>query len=187
MAKVNEVRNQLPPSAESPVIQSSETRGAALAYISFYSDNMGGEQVTDYLVRVVQPKLQTLEGVSQAQILGARTFAMRIWLDPLKLAAFNVTAAEVAQALTQNNFLAAVGATKGENVALEINADTDLNDPDGFGNIVIRATDDGIVRVRDVADVELGSESYDSSVRFSGEQAVFMAITGTPDANPLDA
>lgn len=186
MAKVNEVRNELPPAAESPVIQSSETRGAALAYISFYSESMDGEQVTDYLVRVVQPKLQTLEGVSQAQILGSRTFAMRIWLDPQRLAAFDVTAAEVAQSLQENNYLAAVGATKGKSVALEINATTDLDDPGGFGAIVIRETDDGIVRVRDIADVELGAENYDSSVRFSGQRAVFMAISGQPDANPLD-
>ncbi len=186
MAKVNEVRNILPPAAESPVIQSSDIRGAALAYISFYSETMDGEQVTDYLVRVVQPKLQTLEGVSQAQVLGARTFAMRVWLDPLKLAAFNVTAAEVATALQQNNFLAAVGSTKGENIALEINADTALSDPEGFGSIVIRSDENGTVRIRDVAEVELGSESYDSSVRFTGQRAVFMAISGNPDANPLD-
>ncbi len=186
MAKVNEVRNQLPPAAESPVIQSSDIHAAALVYISFYSDIMEGEQVTDYLVRVVQPKLQTLEGVSQAQILGSRTFAMRVWLDPAKLAAFNVTAAEVATALTQNNYLAAVGSTKGENVALEINANTDLSDPEGFGSIVIRNGENGLVRVRDVADVELGSESYDSSVRFSGQRAVFMAISATPGSNPLD-
>jgi len=186
MAKVNEVRNELPPAAESPVIQSSDIHAAALVYISFYSDIMDGEQVTDYLVRVVQPKLQTLEGVSQAQILGSRTFAMRIWLDPARLAAFNVTAAEVATALQQNNFLAAVGSTKGRNVALEINADTDLSDPEGFGSIVIRETDEGTVRVRDVADVELGAENYDSSVLFSGQRAVFMAISATPGANPLD-
>src|SRR5690606_34613407 len=135
---------------------------------------------------VVQPKLQTLEGVSQAQVLGARTFAMRVWLDPLKLAAFNVTAAEVAAALQQNNFLAAVGSTKGENIALEINADTDLSDPEAFGAIVIRRGDEGVVRVRDVADVELGSESYDSAVLFTGQRAVFMAISGNPDANPLE-
>lgn len=185
MAKVNEVRGELPPAAESPIIQSSDTRGAALMYISFYSEIMTQEQVTDYLVRVVQPKLQTLEGVAAAEILGARTFAMRIWLDPVKLAAHGVTAAEVANALQTNNYLAAVGETKDRLVSVNINAATDLHDPRGFANIVIRETDAGIVRVRDVAEVELGSETYDSSSRFLGQKAVFLAIQPVPGANPL--
>ncbi|HET9679773.1 MAG TPA: efflux RND transporter permease subunit [Gammaproteobacteria bacterium] len=186
MAKVNEVRGQLPPAAESPIIQSSDTRGAAIMYISFYSDVMNEQQVTDYLVRVVQPKLQVIEGVSQAQILGARTFAMRIWLDPIKLAAHEVTPADVARALQTNNYLASVGETKGQYVSININAATDLNSPEGFGNIVIREDDNTLVRIEDVANVELGAETYNSSTRFSGQKAVFIAIQPTPDANPLE-
>ena len=186
MAKVNEVRGQLPPAAESPIIQSSDTRGAAIMYISFYSEVMTEQQVTDYLVRVVQPKLQVLEGVSQAEILGARTFAMRIWLDPVRLAAHHVTPADVAQALQVNNYLAAVGDTKGNNVSININAATDLHDPEAFAAIVIREDQGTLVRIEDVANVELGSETYDSSVRFSGKKAVFIAIQPTPDGNPLE-
>lgn len=186
-AKVAEVRNELPPSAESPVIQTSERRGAALMYIGFYSDGqMTDQQITDYLVRVVQPKLQTLEGVADAGILGARTFAMRVWLDPVRMASLGVTAVDVANALRDNNFLAAVGETRGENVAINIQAATDLHDPEGFGAIVIRRDGNKLVRVRDVADVELGAENYDSSVLFSGQRAVYIAINPVPDANPLD-
>jgi len=186
-AKVASVRNQLPPSAESPVIQTQERRGAALMYIGFYSDGkMNDQQITDYLVRVVQPRLQTVEGVASADILGSRTFAMRIWLDPVKMASKGVTAADVARALQQNNFLAAVGETKGQTVAINIQAATDLHDPEGFRNIVIRRDGDSLVRVGDVARVELGAENYDSSVLFTGQRAVYIAINPVPDANPLD-
>ena len=187
-AKVAEVRNELPPSAEAPVIQMGQTMGAALMYIGFYSEGaITDEQITDYLVRVVQPQLQTLEGVASADVLGARTFAMRIWLDPVRMAAHDVTAVDVANALEANNFLAAVGETKGENVSVNITAATDLHDPGGFADIVLREDDGTLIRIRDVADVELGSESYDTSVLFTGQRAVYIGISPVPGANPLDA
>ncbi len=187
-AKVAEVRNELPPSAEAPVIQMGETMGAALMYIGFYSEGaMSDEQITDYLIRVVQPQLQTLEGVASAEVLGARTFAMRIWLNPVRMAAHDVTALDVADALQANNYLAAVGETKGQLVSVNISAATDLHAAEGFGDIVLRADDGSLVRIRDVADIELGAESYDSSVLFTGQRAVYIGISPVPGANPLDA
>ncbi len=185
MAKVDQVKNILPPASQAPVIQSSDVRGTAIMYISFYSREMSRGQVTDYLTRVVQPKLQTLDGVAQAQILGGQPFAMRIWLNPQKMAAFGVTASDVANALMANNYLAAVGNTKGRAVTINIAATTDLHSARGFGNIVIRQQGDALVRIKDVASVKLGSESYDSSATFNGVPSVYMAISSTPDANPL--
>jgi multidrug efflux pump len=186
MSKVDQVKNVLPAASQAPVIQSSDVRGAAIMYISFYSKEMSQGQVTDYLTRVVQPKLQTLEGVASAQILGGQPFAMRIWLDPKKMAAHGVTATDVSDALLANNFLAAPGSTKGSSVSIDISATTDLHDAKGFGDIVIRKQGDSLVRIKDVANVELGSENYDSSASFNGVTAVYMAISPTPDANPLD-
>ncbi|HET6630947.1 MAG TPA: efflux RND transporter permease subunit [Woeseiaceae bacterium] len=187
-AKVAEVRNELPTSAEAPVIQMGQRMGAALMYIGFYSEGaMTPEQVTDYLIRVVQPQLQTLEGVASADVLGARTFAMRVWLNPVKMAAHDVTALDVADALQANNYLAAVGETKGELVSVNISAATDLHAADEFGEIVLREDDGSLVRIEDVAQVELGAESYDSSVLFTGKRAVYIGISPVPGANPLDA
>ncbi|MGH8495179.1 MAG: efflux RND transporter permease subunit [Gammaproteobacteria bacterium] len=187
-AKVAEVRNELPPSAEAPVIQMGQTLGSALMYIGFYSESaMTDEQITDYLIRVVQPQLQTLEGVASADVLGARTFAMRIWLDPVKMASLDVTAVDVAEALEANNFLAAVGETKGDFVSVNITAATDLHEAEGFGDIVLRQDDGSLIRIEDVANVELGAEDYDSSVLFTGERAVYIGITPVPGANPLSA
>ena len=187
-AKVAEVRNELPASAEAPVIQMGQRMGAALMYIGFYSQGaMSDEQVTDYLVRVVQPQLQTLEGVASADVLGARTFAMRVWLNPVQMAAHDVTALDVADALQANNYLAAVGETKGELVSVNITAATDLHAAEEFGDIVLREDDGSLVRIQDVAQVELGAESYDSSVLFTGERAVYIGISPVPGANPLDA
>jgi multidrug efflux pump len=168
------------------VIQANDVRGAAIMYISFYSKDMTQGQVTDYLVRVVQPKLQTLDGVAGAQILGGQPFAMRIWLDPKRMAAHGVTATDVSSALLANNYLAAPGSTKGSSVSINIAATTDLHDATGFGDIVLRKQGDALVRIKDVADVELGSENYDSSASFNGTTAVYMAINPTPDANPLE-
>ncbi len=187
-AKVAEVRNELPPSAEAPVIQMGQRLGSALMYIGFYSEGaMTDEQITDYLIRVVQPQLQTLEGVASADVLGARTFAMRIWLDPVKMASLDVTALDVSEALEDNNFLAAVGETKGEFVSVNISAATDLHAAEGFGDIVLREDDGSLIRIKDVARVELGAESYDSSVLFTGQRAVYIGISPVPGANPLQA
>ena len=186
-SKVDQVRNDLPPEAEIPTltIATADSQFAS-AYLSFSSDVLEANQITDYLVRVVQPRLTALEGVQKADILGGRTFAMRIWLKPDRLAAFNVSPNEVRTALTANNFLSAVGQTKGSLVQVNLTANTDLRSITEFKNLVIRRVGDRLVRLSDVADVVLGAEDYNSEVRFSGEHAVFMGVWVLPNANSLD-
>ncbi|MDT8444951.1 MAG: efflux RND transporter permease subunit, partial [Desulfuromonadales bacterium] len=186
-SKVDQVRGDLPPEAEVPVInvESADSQFAS-AYLSFTSDFLKQNQITDYLVRVVQPRLSALEGVQRADILGARTFAMRIWLKPDRMAAFNVSPTQVAQALAANNFLAAVGSTKGALIQVNLTANTDLRSVEEFKRLVIREENGGIVRLEDIGDVVLGAENYDAEVRFSGQTAVFMGIWPLPNANSLD-
>jgi len=186
-SKVAQVRNDLPPEAEAPVIdiQTSDNQFAA-AYLSFYSKDLDQNQITDYLTRVVQPKLTAVSGVQRADILGARTFAMRIWLKADRLAALNISPSQVREALAANNYLSAVGATKGSMISVNLTANTDLRTADDFRELVIREQNGAIVRLKDVADVELGAESYDEDVRFSGEKATFMGIWALPTANSLD-
>jgi multidrug efflux pump len=186
-SKVDQVRNDLPPEAEVPIINivTAESQFAS-AYISFSSDILEANQITDYLVRIVQPRLTAIEGVQRADILGGRTFAMRIWLKPDRMTAFNINADQVRQTLAANNFLAAVGQTKGSLVQVNLTANTDLRSTEEFKNMVIRQSGDRLVRLRDVADVVLGAEDYDSEVRFGGEKAVFMGIWVLPNANSLD-
>ncbi len=186
MAKVAEVRNTLPPEAEAPIIQQTTGSGLALMYMSYYSDKMNSAQITDYLTRVVQPKLATLEGVAKAEILGGKTFAMRVWLNPDRMTALGITPTEVAGALRSNNYLAAAGRTRDDLVALSIGTNTDLRSAEEFRALVVRQDGDTLVRLRDVAQVELGAENYDSSVVFNGEDAVFIGISATPTANPLE-
>ena len=186
-SKVNQVRNDLPPEAEVPVIniESADSQFAS-AYLSFTSDILEPNQITDYLVRIVQPRLTALEGVQRADILGGRTFAMRIWLKPDRLAAFNISPNQIRQQLAANNFLAAVGHTKGSLIQVNLTANTDLRSVDEFKNLVIRQIGNNLVRLSDVADVSLGAEDYDTEVRFSGEHAVFMGVWALPNANSLD-
>ncbi|HET7307048.1 MAG TPA: efflux RND transporter permease subunit [Gammaproteobacteria bacterium] len=184
-SKVNAVVNQLPPDAQQPQIQVSEERGQDYMYIAFYSDELSNNQVTDYLTRVVQPKLSAVEGVQLAEILGARTFAMRIWLDPQKMAAFGITGTEVRQVLAANNYLSAVGQTKGQMIQVELKASTDIHTADEFRNLIIKHEGDTLVRLKDIAQVKLGAESYDSAVVFDGHPATFIGIKVVPTANPL--
>jgi multidrug efflux pump len=186
-SKVAQVRNDLPPEAEAPVIEleTSDNQFAA-AYLSFYSKDLDQNQITDYLTRVVQPKLTAVSGVQRADILGARTFAMRVWLKADRLAGLNISPSEVRQALAANNYLSAVGATKGSMISVNLIANTDLRTADEFRNLVVREKNGAIVRLKDVADVELGAESYDEDVRFSGQKATFMGIWVLPTANSLD-
>src|SRR5215813_4319738 len=186
-SKVDQVRNDLPPEAEVPVmnIESADSQFAA-AYLSFSSDILQANQITDYLVRVVQPRLTALEGVQRADLLGGRTFAMRIWLKPDRMAAFNLNPAQVRDALAANNFLSAVGHTKGSLIQVNLSANTDLRSIEEFRNLVVLQSGDKLVRLSDVANVDLGAEDYDSDVRFSGERAVFMGVWVLPNANSLD-
>ncbi len=186
-AKVNQVRNNLPPEAEVPAlnIQSADSQVASI-YLSFSSDILSQNQITDYLVRVVQPRLAALQGVQRADILGARTYAMRIWMKPNRMAAFNLSPAEVRAALAANNYLAAVGQTKGALIQVNLTTNTDLHTVDEFKNLVLRRSGNSIIRLKDVADVELGSEDYDSEVHLSGQTAVFMGVYPLPNANVID-
>jgi multidrug efflux pump len=186
-AKVDQVRNDLPPEAEVPAInvESAESRFAS-SYLSFTSEVLMQNEITDYLVRVVQPRLSSVEGVQRADILGGRTFAMRIWLKPDRMAAFNVSPVQVRRALAANNYLAAVGRTKGALIQVNLTADTDLRSAKEFKRLVIRQQDGAIIRLEDIADIVLGAEDYDTEVRFSGQTAVFMGIWPLPNANSLD-
>jgi multidrug efflux pump len=186
-SKVSQVRNDLPPEAEVPVIniESADSQFAS-CYLSFTSDILEPNQITDYLVRIVQPRLTAVEGVQRADILGGRTFAMRIWLKTDRLAAFNISPGQVREALAKNNFLSAAGHTKGSLVQVNLTANTDLRSIREFQDLVLRQSGDQLVRLRDVADVSLGAEDYDTEVRFSGEKAVFMGIWTLPNANSLD-
>jgi multidrug efflux pump len=186
-SKVDQVRNDLPTEAEIPTlaIATADSQFAS-AYLSFSSDILEANQITDYLTRVVQPRLTALEGVQKADILGGRTFAMRIWLKPDRLAAYNISPNEVRQVLAANNFLSAVGHTKGSLVQVNLTANTDLRSVEEFKKLVVRQVGDQLVRLSDIADVVLGAEDYDSEVRFSGERAVFMGVWALPNANSLD-
>jgi multidrug efflux pump len=186
-SKVDQIRGDLPPEAEVPTInvESADSQFAS-AYLSFTSDVLQQNQITDYLVRSVQTRLSAVEGVQRADILGARTFAMRIWLKPERMAAFNISPAQVRRALAANNFLAAVGQTKGSLVQVNLIANTDLSSVQEFKRLVLRNQNGAVVRLEDIADVVLGAEDYDTEVRFSGQTAVFMGIWPLPNANSID-
>ena len=185
--KVNKVRGDLPPEAELPVINiiSADSQFAA-AYLNFRSDVLQQNEITDYLVRVVQPRLTAVPGVQRAEILGARTFAMRIWLKPERMAALNLSPAQVRSALAKNNYLAAVGQTKGALIQVNLTANTDLRSVEEFKQLVVLESGGTIIRLQDIADVVLGAEDYETEVRFSGQTAVFMGIFVLPNANSID-
>jgi multidrug efflux pump len=186
-AKVAQVRNDLPPEAEAPVIdlQTADNQFAAM-YIGFSSADLDQNQITDYLTRVVQPKLSAVSGVQRADILGDRTFAMRIWLKPDQMAARGVSPSDVRDALSKNNYLSALGSTKGSAVSVNLVANTDLRTADEFRQMVVKQQNGVVVRLGEIADVALGAENYDSDVRFNGETATFMGIWVLPTANSLD-
>ena len=186
-SKVDQVRNDLPVEAQVPAIsvQSADSEFAA-AYLSFWSEILSPEQITDYLTRVVQPRLSAVAGVQRIEIFGARTFAMRVWLKPDRMAAMRISPAQVRAALASNNYLAAIGATKGALVQTYLAANTDMHSPADFRRLVIYQKDDTIVRLEDIADVELGAEDYDTLVRYSGQTAVFAGVFPQPNANIID-
>ncbi len=186
-AKVAQVRNDLPPEAEAPVIEleTADNRFAAM-YIGFSSNDLDQNQITDYLTRVVQPKLSAIQGVQRADILGARTFAMRIWLKPDRMAARGISPSDVRDALARNNYLSTLGQTKGSMVSVNLVANTDLQTPDEFRRVVVKGSGGDVVRLGDIADVQLGAENYDQDVRFDGKDATFMGIWVLPTANSLE-
>ena len=185
--KVDQVRGDLPPESEVPIltIETADSDRAS-AYLRFNSSILKPNEVTDYLVRVVQPRLTAVQGVQKADILGGRTFAMRIWLKPEKMAAVNISPTQVRAALASNNYLSAIGQTKGAYISVNLTTNTNLRTAEEFKRLVIREENGSIVRLEDIADVVLGAEDYSADVRFSGEKAVFMGIWVLPNANSLD-
>src|SRR5437773_3161564 len=186
-AKVAQVRNDLRPEAEAPIIelQTADTQFAAM-YIGFSSADLDQNQITDYLTRVVQPKIAAISGVQRSDILGSRTFAMRIWLKPDQMAARGVSPSDVHDALSRNNYLSALGNTKGSMVSVNLVANTDLRSPEEFRQMVVKQQNGVVVRLGEIADIVLGAENYDQDVRFNGETATFMGIWVLPTSNSLE-
>ena len=184
--KVNSVLNQLPAGSQQPVLSVKIGQTIDAMYIGFKSDVVAPNKITDYLVRVVQPKLQAVQGVQTAELLGAKNLALRAWLDPEKLAAYGLTATDVSTALASNDFLSALGRTKGQMVQVNLKASTSLHSLDEFRNLVLKQANGAIVRLKDVAKVTLGAEDYESEVAFDGQQAVYIGIQVAPTANLLD-
>lgn len=186
-SKIDQVRNELPPESEAPTI-SVETADNEFAsmYLSFYSDNMDQNQITDYLNRMVQPRLAAVKGIQKAEVLGGRVFAMRVWLKPGELAAYGLSPAEVRQALQANNALAAVGSTKGTMLSVSLVANTDLKNVEEFRQLVVSERNGAVIRLADVADVVLGAESYDEEVRFDGKTATFMGLWVLPSESTVE-
>src|SRR5258705_56831 len=186
-AKVAQVRNDLRPEAQAPVIEleTADSRFAAM-YLGFSSSDLDQNQITDYLTRVVQPKLSSIDGVQRAEILGGRTFAMRVWLKPEKMAAMGISASQVRDALADNNYLSTLGQTKGSMVSVNLVANTDLKTPEEFRRLVVKQDKGAVVRLGDISDVSLGAENYEQDVRFDGQGAVFMGVWVLPTANTLE-
>ena len=184
--QISSVRNQLPPQAQQPVLTVQVGQSTAAMYLGFYSDKLPNNSVTDYLLRVVKPKLDSIDGVQNAEILGGRKFAMRAWLDKTRMAGLGVGASDVYRALAANNYLSAVGSTKGEMVSVDLVAGTDLHSLDEFKKLIVKSNGIDIVTLDQVATVSLGSEDYNTNVAFSGKQSVFIGIKVAPEANLLD-
>ncbi len=184
--KISSVMSQLPPGTQQPTLTVRVGQTIDAMYIGFNSTVLAPNQITDYLVRVVQPTLQAVPGVQTAEILGGKNFALRAWLDPDKLAAYGLTATDVSQALAANNYISGLGNTKGQMVQVDLSASTDLHSLDDFRNLVLKASGGAIVRLKDVANVTLGFDDYDTEVGFDGQRAVYIGIQVAPAANLLD-
>jgi multidrug efflux pump len=184
--KISSVLNQLPPGSQQPILSVTIGQTIDAMYIGFGSDVLAPNQVTDYLVRAVQPKLQSVPGVQTAELLGAKNFALRAWLDPNKLAAFGLTASDVAAALTNNDYISGLGTTKGQMVQVNLTASTSLHSAEQFRELVLKTTNNAVVRLKDVANVSLGFDDYDSQVGFDGQRAVYIGIQVAPGANLLE-
>src|SRR5215211_699786 len=185
MAKVQQVKYLMPQQAQDPVILKSTGQTTAVMYIGFASDELSSAAISDYLTRVVQPLMSTIEGVASADILGGQTFAMRLWLDPAEMAARSISATEVAAASRANNYQSAPGQAKGFYTITNISADTGLTDLDQFRQMIVKATGGAVVRISDIATVELGAQNWNSSVAMNGQQAIFIGVQATPTGNPL--
>ncbi|NNE62986.1 MAG: MMPL family transporter, partial [Gammaproteobacteria bacterium] len=183
--KVASIRGELPAESQDPVIAKNAAEGFALAYYGFYSETLSDVEITDYLLRTIQPAVSTVKGVGRAEILGGKTYSMRVWMDPVRMAALKVSAADIVNAIGVQNYQSAAGQTRGNLVQTDVNAVTDSDDPEVFKRFVIRGEGNNTVRLGDVAEVELGAENYDSLVMFDGVPSIYIGIQGTTDGNPL--
>jgi multidrug efflux pump len=186
LSKVQQVRGVLPEEADDPVIVKGTGFDFALMYLAAVNPNMTQEQLTEYLERVIRPRMSTIEGVAEIEIIGAANYAMRVWIDPLQLAARGVTSSEVLAAIRAANFLSAPGKTENEFVAYNITMQSTLQAPDAFGALPLKSEGDAVVRLRDVARIELASEPQNEIVTFNGQSGTFIGVFPTPAANPLD-
>jgi len=186
LAKVNSVKYLIPKESNDPIVTKTTGQTTAVMYIGFSSEELSGSAISDYLTRVVQPVLSTVDGVASADILGGQTFAMRLWLDPVKMAGRGVSPSDVAAAIAANNFQAAAGQAKGYFVVSNVTTNTDLQNVTQFKRMIVKSKDGGFVRMEDIATVELAAQSTDASVAFSGERAIFIGVQATPQGNPLN-
>lgn len=185
-AKVNSVLNQLPSGTQQPTLTLKVGQTIDAMYIGFASEVLAPNQITDYLTRVVQPKLQAVSGVQTAELIGGKKFALRAWLDADKLAAYGLTASDVSSALSGNDYIAGLGSTRGRLVQVDLSASTNLHSLEQYRNLVVKQVNGAIIRLKDVANVTLGNDDYDSSARFNGQTAVYLGIQVAPTANLLD-
>ena len=183
-AKVASKRGELPADALDPVIESTTGDRTALMYLAFYSDTIPRPQISDYVLRVVQPQLQALPGVAKARLFASQ-FAMRIWLDPQRMAALGVTGEDVINVLRENNYQAGIGATKDKYVSINLTATTDVNSPEHFNRLVVRNQNGSLVRLQDIATSELGADDYDMTTWYKGIPSVFIGVEQAPGANPV--
>ena len=184
--KVNAVLNQLPPEAQTPVLSVKIGQDIDAMYIGFSSDVIPANKITDYLIRSVQPRLQGIEGIQTAELLGAKNFSLRAWLDPNKLTAYALTSSDVSTALTKNNYIAGLGTTKGQMVQVNLTASTSLHSVNEFENLIIKQENGAIIRLKDVANVTLGADEYESSVSFDGNKAVYIGLQVASNSNLLE-
>ena len=184
-AKINSVLNQLPAGVQQPTLSVKIGQSLDALIIGFASDELTPNQITDYLVRNVQPQLQSVPGVQTAELLGGQNLALRAWLDPDKLAAYGMTAADVNAALSANNTIAGLGTTKGQMVQFNLTASTNLHSVAEFRDLVIKQVNGGVVRLSDVAHVTLGADDYESGVSFNGKRGVYLGIQIVPSASLL--
>ncbi len=184
--RLDQIRSELPAEVESPVVEVQRAdRPYATFYVSVTSETLTPSQVTDYLSRNIQPRLSTLANVQRVGLEGARPQAMRIWLDAERLAAFSLSAIDVQAALTRNNFLAAVGRTKGRQVQVDLLVNTDLRSVEEFEQLIVREDTNRMVRIGDIGRVELGAEEETSNVRHNAKDAVYLAVWPLPGTNEI--
>lgn len=186
LTKLNEVKGRLPADINEPIIAKSTSGGDAIMYLAYMSDTMSGVEITDYLKRVVQPKLTEVDGLAEAELYGQKEFSMRIWLDPVRMQANGVTTNDVNSVLTQNNFQSAAGEVRDQYTVTSVRASTSLQDEASFGNITVKSNGTDVVRLRDIARIELAAQSDKVFAMVSGRPAIMVGIKTTPEANPLD-